>query len=377
MRIFTHPKPVECAVCGESSALISEFLGVCANCIKNKWEDSLPYLKRAHQISRERFNLPIEPPRASNGVSCELCVNKCTIPAGGMGYCGLRMNEAGKLKHIGGTAERGILEWYYDPLPTNCVANEICPGCAGTGYPKYSHADRKPEYGYKNLAVFYGACTFNCLFCQNWHYRYLTNKRAPCYSAEELASKVDPYTSCICYFGGDPTPQLPHAIQTSKIALERNRDKILRICFESNGTMSLALCKQIAELSLVSGGNIKFDLKSFEERLNIALCGVTNKQTLKNFEYLAEAGKQRREPKFLTASTLLIPGYIDASEVEKISKFIASLDPEIPYSLLAFYPQFFLSNLPTTPRKQAEECLQAARKAGLKEVWIGNIHLLS
>ncbi|MEM2924375.1 MAG: radical SAM protein [Methanocellales archaeon] len=375
MRIFTQLRPAKCALCGESSLFISEFLGVCGNCIKTKWDESLLYIKRAHKISRERFNLPLEPP--SNGVSCDFCVNKCKIPLGGVGYCGLRMNEGGRLKHIAGTPEIGILEWYYDPLPTNCVANEICPGCAGTGYPKYSYSQYKPEYGYKNLAVFYGACTFNCLFCQNWHYRYLTNKRAPSYSARELASKVDPFTSCICYFGGDPTPQLPHAIQTSKIALEENKNKILRICFESNGSMSRSLCKQIAELSLTSGGNIKFDLKSYDEHLNIALCGVTNKQTLENFQYLAEFGKQRREPRFLTASTLLIPGYIDASEVEQLAKFIASLDPEIPYSLLAFYPQFFFTNLPTTPRKQAEECLEVARKAGLKTVWIGNIHLLS
>lgn len=376
MKIFPSQREARCAICGVTSPLTSEFLGVCSACIKAKWDACLPHVKQAHKASRERFRLPAEVPRASSGASCELCVNKCQIPEGGMGYCGLRMNENGKLRHLGGTAERGILEWYYDPLPTNCVANEICPGCAGAGYPKYSHADHKPEYGYKNLAVFYGACTFNCLFCQNWHYRYLTSKLTPVYSAEELAAQVDSQTSCICYFGGDPTPQLPHAIRTSQIALEKHKDKILRICFESNGSMSPSLCRQIAELSLVSGGNIKFDLKCFDEHLNIALCGVTNSQTLRNFEYLAEFGKQRREPKFLTASTLLVPGYVDAIEVAQISKFIASLDPEIPYSLLAFYPQFCLTNLPVTPRKQAEECLQAAREAGLRNVWTGNIHLL-
>ncbi len=369
-------KTAKCAVCGNSSPQISGFLGVCASCIKAKWEESKLFVRKAHRLSREPFKLPADPPRATGGRTCGLCVNKCEIPEGEAGYCGLRINENGKLKHLAGTAEIGILEWYYDALPTNCVANEICPGCTGTGYPKYSYADHKPEYGYKNLAVFYGACSFNCLFCQNWHYRQLTGKRSPVYSAKELASKVDSRTSCICYFGGDPVPQLPHAIQTSKIALEEHKDRILRICFESNGSMSSSLCRQIAEVSLVSGGNIKFDLKAFDEHLNIALCGVTNKQTLENFACLAEVRKQRREPEFLTASTLLVPGYIEAEEVKQISKFIASLDQEIPYSLLAFYPQFYFTDLPTTSRKQAEECLNAARKAGLKNVRIGNIHLL-
>jgi len=48
---------------------------------------------------------------------------------------------------------------------------------------------------------------------------------------------------------------------------------------------------------------------------------------------------------------------------------------DIPYSLLAFYPQFYM-NLPTTSKKEAIECMGAAKKY-LKRVRIGNIHLLS
>ena len=63
-------------------------------------------------------------------------------------------------------------------------------------------------------------------------------------------------------------------------------------------------------------------------------------------------------------------------EVGRIASFIASLNPDIPYSLLAFHPQFFMSDLPTTSRLQAEECLEAAKGAGLGCVRIGNAHLL-
>jgi pyruvate-formate lyase-activating enzyme len=34
--------------------------------------------------------------------------------------------------------------------------------------------------------------------------------------------------------------------------------------------------------------------------------------------------------------------------VAAIARFIASLDPNIPYSLLAFHPQFNMSHLPMT-----------------------------
>jgi pyruvate formate lyase activating enzyme len=363
-----------CEICGISSPLVSGTLRVCGECVRKG--KGLSHVKRAHAESRRWFNLPVEPPRDPGGVMCGLCANECRIPHGGKGYCGLRTNSDGKLVHLAGTPEKGIVEWYYDPLPTNCVGDWCCPGGTGAGYPKYSNAREGPEYGYRNLAVFYGACSFDCLFCQNWQYKERTMALAPTMSAEELASKVDEKTSCICYFGGDPTPQMPHALRTSEIALERAEGRILRICFETNGSMAGGVLKKAARLSLESGGCIKFDLKAWNENLNIALTGVTNRQTLENFEWLAEYGMRRREPPFLIASTLLVPGYVDAREVEKIARFIASLDPEIPYSLLAFYPQYLMTDMPTTSREQAEICLTVAKRH-LENVRIGNVHLLS
>ena len=85
---------------------------------------------------------------------------------------------------------------------------------------------------------------------------------------------------------------------------------------------------------------------------------------------------KERPPPFLIASTLLVPGYVDETEVSGIAQFIAGLDPEIPYSLLAFYPQFYLHDLPTTSRTHALRCKEAAEMAGLINVHVGNLHLL-
>ena len=75
------------------------------------------------------------------------------------------------------------------------------------------------------------------------------------------------------------------------------------------------------------------------------------------------------------ASTLLVPGYVDAEEIESIAKFISKIDPNIPYTLLAFYGRYVMKDLPTTSRKQALKCQKAAEKH-LKNTRIGNIHLL-
>jgi pyruvate formate lyase activating enzyme len=288
-------------------------------------------------------------------------VNECRIPEGERGYCGLRTNAGGKLAGV--SPDLGNLSWYHDPLPTNCVGDWVCPGGSLS------------EYGYKNLAVFFQACSFNCLFCQNWHFRehVLHGQKR---NVQELVDAVDEKTSCICYFGGDPTPQLPFALKASRLALDQNRDRTLRICWESNGTMNKALLNQMIGLSLSSEGCIKFDLKAWNEHLNIALTGVTNKRTFENFSHVAEKIQERTDPPLLIASTLLIPGYTDEEEVRNISEFIASFDTDIPYSLLGFYPHFYMSDLPVTSKGFAMKCKEIAEGAGLKRVRIGNVHLL-
>ncbi len=135
--------------------------------------------------------------------------------------------------------------------------------------------------------------------------------------------------------------------------------------------------KQAAKLSLESGGNIKFDLKAWDENLSKVLCGLSNKAALENFQKVGEKFYSKRpELPVLTASTLLVPGYVDSQEVGKIAKFIAEINPTIPYTLLAFYPAFELNDLPKTSREHSQSCYNMAKKH-LENVRIGNMHLLS
>jgi len=347
-----------CAHCERSSPLIASTLGVCVDCIRRYPNEVLPHILRVHQETRREFSLPTTPPRTDGGIRCPLCVNACIIGEGEIGYCGLRTVREGRLVHLAGTRRRGILHWYYDPLPTNCVADWVCPG--------------RERYGHKNLAVFYGACSLNCLFCQNWHFRSL-DPEGDAISAKELADAADARTFCVCYFGGDPTPQMPHALAASRILARRG----VTVCWETNGTMNPRLLRQAMEISLETGGCIKFDLKAWNEPLHRALTGVTNTRTLENFALAASYISQRPDPPLVIASTLLIPGYIDAEEVGHIASFIASFDRDIPYALLGFHPHFYLHDLPRTSVRHAEEAEAIARAKGLRRVRLGNRHLLS
>lgn len=340
----------KCKVCNKESSLISSFLSLCVDCIRNNFSASLPQIQKAHSQARESFNLPDKIPQDLCGRKCNLCVNVCRVKGDSVGFCGLPIDSR----------QEASLSWYYDLLPTNCVADWVCLG--------------SQDIGYKNLAVFYNACNFDCLFCQNWHFRGADLTRRV--SASGLADKVDERTRCICYFGGDPTPQLPHAILASEIARKEKMVRVLRICWETNGSMYPELLKKMIQVSLESDGCVKFDLKAWSGNLNIALCGITNKQTLENFKLASSYIEKRLHPPLIVASTLLVPGYVDIYEVEKLAQFIASFNPDIPYSLLAFHPQFMMDDLPYTSRSHAKKAKEVAENAGLKNVRIGNINVL-
>ena len=348
-----------CQLCGSRSRLIAAQLGVCLNCIRNRAAEALRVAERAHANARRLFDLPERPPHTAGGRRCGLCVQACVIGEGERGYCGLRHVRQGKLRHLAGTPERGLLHWYRDPLPTNCVADPFCAG--------------HRQLGKHNLAVFYAACTADCLFCQNWHFRETDPVRSTHLAAAGLADAANSRTHCVCYFGGDPASQMPHALATSRLLAQRG----VVVCWETNGTAHPRLMARALDLSLATGGCVKFDLKAYDDALHRSLTGASNTRTLENFSRAAARFDEQPGPPVVVASTLLVPGYVDVEEVSHIAQFIAGLNPAIPYVLLGFAPHFVFPDLPRTSVRHAEEAVATARAAGLHTVRIGNRHLLS
>lgn len=73
----------------------------------------------------------------------------------------------------------------------------------------------------------------------------------------------------------------------------------------------------------------------------------------------------------------MIPSLSRRAGCAALARFIADLNPAIPYALLGFAPQFLLPDLPRTSVRHAEEAEAAARAAGLRTVRIGNRYLPS
>lgn len=375
MRDAWRLKPL-CPSCGRGDRLVSRAVGICVECIRSRGRDILEMALGSHLHARRSFDLPERPPRDPKGITCRICSQSCDIGVGEMGYCGLRWNDSGRLVSLS-TPGQGIYHAYLDPHITNCCASWFCPAATGCGYPRFA-CKEGPELGYYNLAIFLYGCNFNCLFCQNFSHKEIST--APVHSIDELVKTTlsNERISCWCFFGGSPEPQLPFALNASRKVLDALKgERILRICFEWNGCGNPELVKRAVAIAYHSGGNVKFDLKAWSDDLSIALSGVSNRIAYQNFRMVANQFRAGEEhPPWLCATTLLVPGYVDAVEVEGIARFIAEMDPQIPYELLIFHPNFMMRDLPVTPLQQIKECCIAARKH-LERVNVANLHLIS
>jgi len=230
-----------CSLCAREGPLISGALGLCLDCIRRRLEAALRIAETVHADTRHAFDLPAVAPRTAGGLKCPLCARQCEIGQEERGYCGLRTVRGRRLVHLAGTAGRGILEWYRDPLPTNCVADWVCAG--------------RHRGGFHNLAVFYASCTLDRLFCQNWHFRETRPAREPGISAAELAGRANARTFCVCFFGGDPASQMPHALTAARRLCEGGAV----VCWETAGTSHPRLTDRALQISLESGGCVTFD----------------------------------------------------------------------------------------------------------------------
>ncbi len=323
---------MECLICRNPRP--SKTIPVCPECSKNHGEISTKIHEGIHLIG---------------GGDCKICSNRCKIDDTGL--CKVRYRDDGMVKSRSGV-DQALLYAYLDPLPTNCCNAWFCKGSRVKGY---------------NLAIFYYGCNFDCLYCQNWSHRNV--EIAETVRINELipeAMRKD--VRCICHFGGSPEPQIEFATNFSRKITEL-RDDVM-ICWEWNGAGNRKLALKAGEISHVSGGTVKFDLKAWNPDLHKILTGRSNEQVLENFSSIFH-----KFPEVVSATTLLVPYYVDNSEVEEIARFIASHDESIPYSLLIFHPDDRLKDLPVTPKDQVFECYKRAKKH-LKNVNIGNLHLL-
>nr|MDO8043792.1 radical SAM protein [Candidatus Baldrarchaeota archaeon] len=107
-------------------------------------------------------------------------------------------------------------------------------------------------------------------------------------------------------------------------------------------------------------------IKAFSYQVHKYYTGKSNRRVLRNFKSIYE-----NAPEKLSAETVLIPGLVDIDEIERIAKFISSIDPTIPLRIDCYWPV-----VPNTPwraptREEIRSAVISARK------YLENVHFLS
>jgi len=128
----------------------------------------------------------------------------------------------------------------------------------------------------------------------------------------------------------------------------------------TNGTVEEAPLRKI--LPLIDAMNI--DLKGFTDDYYRKLSG--------NLEVVKRTIEIAAKECHIEVTTLIVPGENDSDEeMEALSSWLASIDPEIPYHVSRFFPHYRMTEKPPTPVKTVYHLADIARKH-LKYVYTGN-----
>jgi pyruvate-formate lyase-activating enzyme len=106
---------------------------------------------------------------------------------------------------------------------------------------------------------------------------------------------------------------------------------------------------------------VEVGIKAVTDHLHRDYTGKSNKRVLKNFISLYQSGMK------LVTESVLIPDYIGPDEIERIAKFIASVDKDIFFVLL---PYFKAGDNPW--RRPTRDEMDGA--AGLAKKHLNNVH---
>lgn len=171
---------------GLEKRLVSKSVRYCPDCLQvnNMFLNSV---MKSHRTSRQADGLVPTITKTGKTV-CPECANHCRLDEDQIGFCHLRTIADSRI--VERYPDKAVVLWYFDPLPTNCVADWVCS--------LFRPVNRSCLPYLKNLAVFYGSCSSDCLFCQNISYRDMMARGRPLMSPAELASVADDRTACIC-----------------------------------------------------------------------------------------------------------------------------------------------------------------------------------
>jgi len=278
---------------------------------------------------------------AKDKVRCGLCERKCTIAPGERGFCKTRMNIGGKL---------------YTLVYGDLSAVESRP------------IEIKPFFHYwpgsTALTFSTWSCNLTCPWCQNFQLSKTSPDpaKARYFSPEqilEMAFRTGEAGVCASF--QEPTLLTDWSLHLFNLASARG----LYCCYVSNGYMTLDALRLLWEAGM---DGLKIDVKGDAETY-AKYCGGVNVEVV--WRNIREARKMGFHVEVVN---LVITGINDdeACLEQIIERHLKEAGANTPIHFTRYFPAYKFRK-PPTPIKTLEDAYEAARKAGIRFPYIGNV----
>ena len=275
---------------------------------------------------------------------CGTCPHACNLAEGQLGLCRARRAIGGK---VACESYGRITSLALDPIEKKPIA--------------------RWRSGTAVLSLGSYGCNMSCPFCQNASIAQVGvdgvpwREMSPNEIVETALGLRDAGSGCIgiAYTYNEPLASWEFLRDTAELA----RDAGLVNVLVSNGQATEAVLARVAPL--VDAANI--DLKCFTEEGYRSLGGelAATKRTIEALAALPTC--------HLEVTTLVVPGLSDDdAQIDAMTRWLASFDPEIPYHLTRFFPQHRMAHAAPTPIKTLKR-LAAIAQRHVSEVILGNM----
>ncbi|MCA1686648.1 MAG: AmmeMemoRadiSam system radical SAM enzyme, partial [Planctomycetia bacterium] len=280
---------------------------------------------------------------ADGRLVCDLCPRACRLKPGDRGFCFVRENHDGAMVLTTFGRSTGFC---IDPIEKKPL-NHFYPGTSV-------------------LSFGTAGCNLGCKFCQNWDISKSKeverlSERATPEAIAEAARSLDCRSVAFTY--NDPVIWAEYAIETAKacraVGVKAVAVTAGYITPEARG----------AFFEFMDAANV--DLKGFTEEFYRHVTYSHLQPVLDTLAWL-----KKETDVWFEITNLVIPGENDSvDEIRRMSGWVLEhCGDEVPLHFSAFHPDFRMTDRPNTPHETLLRAHEAARREGLKYVYVGNVH---
>lgn len=302
--------------------------------------------------------------KLDHNVQCKVCPNNCILAPGDRSHCRNKVNRDGTLYTL---AYANPCTFHVDPV------------------------EKKPLFhfypGSRTFSLAVSGCVFRCLNCQNWEIsqkkpeetkdprgpalrlrpplpRELTTQdmaRLTLLPEDAVAVATALRCPSIAYTYSEPTAYYEYVLDTCRAARAAGVKNIVVTC----GSIEERPLRELGPW--IDAAHV--DLKGFNDETYHRLNSGKLAPVLRTLKIYQELGV------WFEVINLVVPTYTDhLDEIRRMCDWLAAnLGPDRPLHFSRFFPQYKLDQLEPTPVDLLLRAQDAARAAGLRYVYVGNV----